>query len=79
MLRHFSHAQLFATLWTVTRQAPLSTGLSRRECWSGLPCPPRGDLPDPGIELGSLVFPELAGVLCTTSTTWETQEHRYMN
>ena len=32
------------------RQAPLSMGFSRRECWSGLPCPPPGHLPDPGIE-----------------------------
>ena len=30
------------------RQA-LSMGLSRQECWSGLPCPPPGDIPDPGI------------------------------
>ena len=38
------------TLWTVTHQAPLSTGFSRQEYWSGLTCPPSGDLPDPGIE-----------------------------
>ena len=37
-------------LWTVARQAPLSMGFSRQEYWSGLPCPPPGDLPDPGIE-----------------------------
>ena len=36
--------------WTVARQAPLSMGFSRKEYWSGLPCPPPGDLPDPGIE-----------------------------
>ena len=42
--------QLFATPWTVARQAPLSMGFSRQEYWSGLPCPPPGDLPDPGIE-----------------------------
>ena len=34
-------------------QAPLSMGLSRREYWSGLPCPPPGDLPDPGNEPAS--------------------------
>ena len=34
---------------TVSCQAPLSMGFSRQECWSGLPCPPPGDLPDPGI------------------------------
>ena len=41
---------LFATLWTVVRQAPLSMGSSRQEYWSGLPCPPPGNLPNPGIE-----------------------------
>ena len=40
----------FATLWTVAHQAPLSMGFSRKEYWSGLPCPPPGDLPDPRIE-----------------------------
>ena len=38
------------TLWTVARQAPLSMGFSRQEYWSGLSCPPPGDLPDPGIQ-----------------------------
>ena len=41
------------TPWTVARQAPLSMGFSRQESWSGLPFPPPGDLPDPGIKLGS--------------------------
>ena len=45
-----SHVQLFATLWTIACQAPLSMGLSRKEYWNGLPCPPTGDLPDPGIK-----------------------------
>ena len=36
--------------WAVTCQAHLSLGFSRQECWSGLPCPPPGGLPDPGIE-----------------------------
>ena len=44
---------LFATLWTITCQVPLSVEFSRQEYWSGLPCPPAGDLPDPGIELAS--------------------------
>ena len=39
--------------WTVAHQAPLSVGSSRLEYWNGLPGPPPGDLPDPGIELGS--------------------------
>ena len=37
-------------LWTVACQALLSMGFSSQEYWSGLPCPPPGDLPDPGIE-----------------------------
>ena len=48
-----SRVRLFATLWTVARQAPLSMGFSRQEYWSGLPFPPPGDLPNPGIEPGS--------------------------
>ena len=71
MLSHFSHVLLFATLWTVACQAPLSMGFSRQEYWSGLPCPPPGDLPDPGIELTSPASLALAGGLFTTSATWE--------
>ena len=55
VLSHFYRVQLSATLWTVARQAPLSMGFSRQEYWSGLPCPPPGDLSDPGIELTSLM------------------------
>ena len=58
---HFSHVQLFATLWTVACQAPLSMGFSRQEYWGGLPCPPLGDLPNPGIKLTSLMSLALAG------------------
>ena len=43
---------------SVARQAPLSTGFSRQEYWSGLPFPSPGDLPDPGIEPGSPAFQE---------------------
>ena len=50
MLSCFSCAQLFATSWTVARQAPLPWGFSRQEYLSGLPCPPPGELPNPGIE-----------------------------
>ena len=39
----------FVTPWTVAHQAPLSVGFSRQEYWSGLPCPPPGDLPHPGM------------------------------
>ena len=45
-----SHVQLLVTTWTVARQAPLSTGFSRQEYWSGLPCPPPGDLLNPGMK-----------------------------
>ena len=55
-----SHVQLLATPCTVARQAPLSMGFSRQEYWSGLPCPPPGDLPYPGIEPRS---PALQGIL----------------
>ena len=53
-----SCVQLFVTLWTVVHQAPLSTGFSRQEYWSGLPFPPPEALPDPGIKTGP---PVLAG------------------
>ena len=42
MLSRFSHVWLFATLWTIAHQAPLSSGFSSQEYWSGLPCPPLG-------------------------------------
>ena len=64
-----SHVQLFATLWTVACQAPLSVELSRQEYWSGLPFPTLGDLPDPGIEPTSLVSPVLASGFFSTSVT----------
>ena len=51
-----SLSRLFVTPWTVAYQAPPSMGFSRQECWSGLPFPSPGDLPDPGIEPG---FPAL--------------------
>ena len=52
-------------------QAPLSMGFSRLEYWSGLPCPPPGDLPDPGIKPTSPMPPALAGGFFTTGATWE--------
>ena len=45
-----SHVQLLVTTWTVAHQAPLSMGFFRQEHWSGLPCPPPGDLPNLGIK-----------------------------
>ena len=75
-----SRVGLFATLWTVACQAPLSMGFSKQEHWSGLPCPLPGDLPDPGMEPASLMSPELAGGFFTTSaSTWEAANiHTYI-
>ena len=56
-----SHFQLFVTPWTITHHAPLSMEFSRLEYWNGLPFPPPGYLPDPGIEPVSLVSPVLVG------------------
>ena len=63
MLTHFSRVRLFATLWTVACQDPLSMGFSRQEYWSGLPFLPPGDLPNPGIQPSS---PALIGRFFTT-------------
>ena len=71
LLSRFNHVRLFATPWTVACQAPLSMGFSRQEHWSGLPCPPPGNLPNPGIEPSSLMSPALVGRFFTTSATWE--------
>ena len=73
VLTRFSHVWLFVTLWTVDHQAPLSMRFSRQKYWSGWPCPPPRDLPNPGIEPTSPTSPALAGGFFTTSTTWETR------
>ena len=52
----FRHAQLFETIWTIARQAPLSMGFSRHECWSGLLSPPPENLPNPVMEPTSLAL-----------------------
>ena len=58
------------TPWTAACQAPLSVKFSRQEYWSGLPCPPPGDLPNPRVEIESLTSPALAGRFFTTGATW---------
>ena len=63
---HFSHVRLFATPWPVAHQAPLSMGFSRQGYWSGVPYPPPGDLPDPGIRPASPASPALAVGFRTT-------------
>ena len=45
VLSHFSRVQLFESIWTAARQAALSTGFSRQEYWSGLPCLLQGIFP----------------------------------
>ena len=54
MLSHSNHVWLFAILWSVACQARLTMGFSRQEYWSGLPYPPPGDFPNPGIKRSSL-------------------------
>ena len=66
-----SHVKLFATLWTVAHQAPLSIGFPRQEYWSGLPFPSPGNLPNPGIEPMSPASPAFTGRFFTTRATWE--------
>ena len=63
----FSHVRLCETLWTAAHQAPLSMGFSMQEYWSGLSCPPPGDLPDPGIKPMSLKSAALPGRFFTTA------------
>ena len=75
MLSHFSGVWLFVRLWTITHQVSLSKGFSRQEYCSGLPCPPPGDLLDPGSEPVSLTSPAMAGGFFTTTVTWETQSN----
>ena len=78
MLRCFICVQLFVTLWTAAHQAPLSMGFSRQEYWSGLPCPPPGDLPDLGIEPTTLASPALqADSLPTESPGKPSQDNGY--
>ena len=71
MLSHFSQVQFLPTLRTVAHQPSLSMGFCRQEYWSGLSCPPPGDLPDRGIKPTSLASLALADGFFTTSATWE--------
>ena len=65
----FSHVRVLATLRTVAHQTRVSTGVSRQEYWSGLPCPPPGDLPNPRIKPPFLASRTLAGRFFTTGAT----------
>ena len=70
-VKSLTPVQLFMTPWTVAHQLPLSMGFSRQGYWSGLPCPPPRDLPDPGIEAGSPASPALQTDLFTSCATRE--------
>ena len=63
--------QLSMTPWTVAHQAPLSMEFSIQDGWSGVPFPPPGDPPYPGIEPAPLASPALAGGFFITSTIWK--------
>ena len=71
-LSHSVIIQLFVTPQTVAHQASLSMEFSRQEYWSGLPFPPPGGLPDPGIETSS---PGLAGGFFTTEPSGKPDPH----
>ena len=64
------------TPWTVVYQVLLSMGFCKQEYWSGLLCPPPGDLLDPGIELSALIPPAQAAEFFTTGATCEAQGER---
>ena len=66
-------AQSCPTLCNPMDCSSLSMRFSRQAYWSGLPCPPPGKMPNPGMETNSLIFPALAGGFFTISTTWEAQ------
>ena len=64
--------QLFDTLWTGARQAPLSVRFPSvsQEYWSGLPLPPPEDLANSGIKPMSSASPPLVGKFFTPGKLW---------
>ena len=68
---HHCHVRLFAAPQIAAHKAPLSMEFSRQEHWSGLPRPPPGHLPHPGVRPASLTSPAPAGKLLATSATWD--------
>ena len=73
-----SRVRLFATLWSVTHQAPLSMGFPRQEYCSGLPFPPSGDLLDPGVEPRSPACPALASRFFTPEPLGQPLGRQYL-
>ena len=74
-----SCVQLFATPWTGACQFPLTMRFSQQEYWSGSPCPPPGDRPDPGIKPAPLRTPTLASRFFTTSAAREALKAWFSN
>ena len=77
MCLHAKSLQTCPTLCHPMDRSPRGSsimGFSRQEYWSGLPCPPPGDLPNPGMESPSLTFPALTGRFFTSSATWQAQK-----
>ena len=72
----FPFVWIFATPWTVAQQAPLSMGFPRQEYWCGLPFPPPGDHPNPGIEPTS---PTLAGIVSASFAVHQGNGSREIN
>ena len=72
---HFGYVHL-CDLWTVARQAPLSMGFFRQKYWIGLPYPPSGGLPDPGMEPRSPVSPTVQADLFLPLRHWESHGKR---
>ena len=68
-----SHVQLFETPWTVAHQVPLSMEFSRQECWSGLPFPLTGHLPQ-RLNLSFFSSPASAGGFFTTEPVGKPRE-----
>ena len=77
MLSHSAVSGSLRPQWTIDLQAPLSMGFPRKEPWSGLPFPPPGDLPHPGIELMSPESPTLAGRFLTTEPAGKSWKNNY--
>ena len=71
---HAKSLQLSLTLCDLVDCGPPDSsvmGFSRQEYWSGLPCPPPGDFPNPGIKPESLMSPALAGGFFSTKRIWQ--------
>ena len=71
IINQYIYAAAAAAAAKSLQSCPLPMGFSRQEYWSGLQCPPPGDLSDPGIKPTSLISSASVGRFFTTSATWE--------